>query len=268
MKPMKPVAEMCLYACLGYLLCLAGCPTIYERCSSDFMYTTDAAQIELDNFRQVTLKKFDDSLVVSTRDTVGSVPVNGWKIYVRAVRLEDISFAEKNRTRLEWSVPIVAQARCTPTPVIVPISVTFGSWSDRKHMPPLEGIPVVAHLALVEGAEEFPGLASAFLDSVITPDWLGSRLEGGLNIPTSLEYRLRKLELGERGHPIARPEGYWDFLYFSVVTITTLGFGDVIPSTGFGRFLVGAEATLGLGLITIIAGCVGVLMSNLGKKRP
>ena len=35
-------------------------------------------------------------------------------------------------------------------------------------------------------------------------------------------------------------------LYFSVVTFTTLGFGDYAPATGFGRFLAGTEALLGI----------------------
>jgi hypothetical protein len=44
-------------------------------------------------------------------------------------------------------------------------------------------------------------------------------------------------------------EGALDFVYFSVVTYTTLGFGDVVPS-GAVRILTGTEALLGLALIT------------------
>ena len=44
-------------------------------------------------------------------------------------------------------------------------------------------------------------------------------------------------------------EGALDFIYFSVVTYTTLGFGDIIPS-GAVRILTGTEALVGLSLIT------------------
>ncbi len=44
-------------------------------------------------------------------------------------------------------------------------------------------------------------------------------------------------------------EGALDFIYFSVTTFTTLGFGDIVPS-GPVRILVGAEALVGLGMIT------------------
>ena len=77
-----------------------------------------------------------------------------------------------------------------------------------------------------------------------------------------------------QGMPFARLESYWgiskwqshqierqaiyirgltgsfdDFLtmlYFSAVTITTLGFGDIVPVTGMSRFTVGIEATWGI----------------------
>ena len=44
-------------------------------------------------------------------------------------------------------------------------------------------------------------------------------------------------------------DGALDFIYFSVVTYTTLGFGDIIP-TGPIRILAGSEALVGLALIT------------------
>lgn len=39
---------------------------------------------------------------------------------------------------------------------------------------------------------------------------------------------------------------FWDALYFSIVTITTLGFGDLFPTNDWGRFLVCLEAIVGI----------------------
>jgi hypothetical protein len=44
-------------------------------------------------------------------------------------------------------------------------------------------------------------------------------------------------------------EGFKDFFYFSIVTYTSLGIGDVYP-TGHLRLLTGVEALLGLVMIT------------------
>lgn len=39
---------------------------------------------------------------------------------------------------------------------------------------------------------------------------------------------------------------WYDGIYFSVVTITTLGYGDIVPGAGLGRFLVTTEALFGV----------------------
>lgn len=54
-------------------------------------------------------------------------------------------------------------------------------------------------------------------------------------------------ELGRLGGDLN--EGALDFVYFSVTTYTTLGFGDMVP-VGPIRILCGSEALLGLILIT------------------
>jgi voltage-gated potassium channel Kch len=56
-----------------------------------------------------------------------------------------------------------------------------------------------------------------------------------------------------------------DYLYFSIITITTTGFGDLTPGTGLGRSLTSAEALIGqIYLVTVVA----VIVSNLGRPRP
>lgn len=57
-----------------------------------------------------------------------------------------------------------------------------------------------------------------------------------------------------------------DFLYYSFVTLTTVGYGDLTAATQFGRMLSVCEALLGqLYLVTVVA----ILVSNLrgGTKR-
>jgi hypothetical protein len=64
----------------------------------------------------------------------------------------------------------------------------------------------------------------------------------------------------------ARTPGSSDFLYYSFVTLTTVGYGDLIAVTQFGRMLSVCEALVGqLYLVTVVA----ILVSNLrgGPKR-
>lgn len=54
-------------------------------------------------------------------------------------------------------------------------------------------------------------------------------------------------------------ENYMRMLYLSAVTITTLGYGDIVPTSLFNRFLVGLEAFVGV----VIA---GLFLTSLSKR--
>jgi len=63
---------------------------------------------------------------------------------------------------------------------------------------------------------------------------------------------------------IANPSGkFSDVLYFSFITLTTLGYGDITPVTSFARNLTILESTLGQIFITVlIARLVGLHISR------
>jgi hypothetical protein len=58
------------------------------------------------------------------------------------------------------------------------------------------------------------------------------------------------------------------FLYYSFVTLTTLGYGDITPVTGLARSLSILEAVIGqLYLVVQVAWLVGVHVSQSMVKR-
>ncbi|TYK67453.1 potassium channel family protein [Colwellia echini] len=59
-----------------------------------------------------------------------------------------------------------------------------------------------------------------------------------------------------------------DFMYFSFVTLTTLGFGDISPTLPVSRFLVYFEAIVGqFYLAILVANLVGSHMASTNLKR-
>jgi voltage-gated potassium channel len=57
----------------------------------------------------------------------------------------------------------------------------------------------------------------------------------------------------ERKHPDARIENIPEGIWWAVVTITTVGYGDAFPVTTAGRLVAGALMLLGIGLFGVLA---------------
>ncbi|RLE24666.1 MAG: hypothetical protein DRJ50_04335 [Actinobacteria bacterium] len=62
-------------------------------------------------------------------------------------------------------------------------------------------------------------------------------------------------------------EGTTSFMYFSLTTITTLGYGDLAPATNLGRLLSTSEALIGqIYLVVFVAMLVGLAIQNREKS--
>lgn len=68
------------------------------------------------------------------------------------------------------------------------------------------------------------------------------------------------------GHPYPTT----DYMYFSLVTITTVGYGDLVPTSNVDRLLANAEMVIGqVYLVTFVAMIVGLYASQRrGKDEP
>ena len=56
-------------------------------------------------------------------------------------------------------------------------------------------------------------------------------------------------------------------MYWSIVTMTTVGYGDVVPLTGMGRFLASVIMIMGYGIIAVPTGIVSAEMSHSLSQR-
>ena len=68
----------------------------------------------------------------------------------------------------------------------------------------------------------------------------------------------------------AQPEKFGSIpraMWWSVVTLTTIGYGDVYPETGLGRVLAGLTAVLGIGLIAVPTGILAAAFSDALQRQ-
>ena len=72
-----------------------------------------------------------------------------------------------------------------------------------------------------------------------------------LEAESDLESKIESLRALESGFPSSDFSHFIRLLYFSVVTITTLGYGDIVPIETYTRILVGVESFLGAFLISL-----------------
>jgi len=81
-----------------------------------------------------------------------------------------------------------------------------------------------------------------------------------LVINKDLDDRLNEFASTVSGFPTSFSDNYWRMFYLSSVTLTTLGFGDIVPVTNTTRILISIEAIVGVVLI-------GLFLNALSKRK-
>lgn len=82
-----------------------------------------------------------------------------------------------------------------------------------------------------------------------------------------LAFALLQWGLGSSLHAPENPVTFGTYLYLSGTTFITLGFGDVAPLFGMGRFLAVAEAGIGFAFLALIIGYVPVIYQAFSRRE-
>ena len=73
----------------------------------------------------------------------------------------------------------------------------------------------------------------------------------------------------QSGQFFGTPTHTGDFLFFSITTLTTTGYGNLVPAAQPGKMLSGLEMLIGqIFLVTLIAGLVSLWRPGVGGRRP
>lgn len=101
----------------------------------------------------------------------------------------------------------------------------------------------------------FRGIDSRLWSGV---DWVPSRFVGVVTLPVEdlIAAARRPIEDVIEFQPDARPTVLGDCLYFSVVTMTTLGFGDITPQLWYAKMAVASQSLSSMVLFVLALGMV------------
>jgi hypothetical protein len=84
-----------------------------------------------------------------------------------------------------------------------------------------------------------------------------------LLIPVTYYYVYVALNRDSGGTFFATPQPTQSFMYFSLTTVTTTGYGDLTAQTSLGRLFANSEAVIGqLYLVTVVAMIVGLMAAS------
>ena len=129
----------------------------------------------------------------------------------------------------------------------------------------VEGLKAIRLIRLVKLARFVP--AAQMLVEVVQSVWRQLLISFFLSL-TSVYFAAVAIYYAESS---ANPEQFGSIslsLWWAVVTLTTVGYGDAFPVTGMGRFLAGAIALMGIGIIALPSGIIaGAFMERLGADR-
>jgi hypothetical protein len=97
-----------------------------------------------------------------------------------------------------------------------------------------------------------------FLQARVTAGTIFGAMAVFLLIALAFDYVF--LSLAQWGSPVfGQPEPTTSYMYFSLVTITTLGYGDLSPVSEASRYFATAEAVIGTTyLVTVVARLVAM----------
>lgn len=164
---------------------------------------------------------------------------------------------------------------------MVGVPAAIGIWSEYLHLQP-------PHVVFSAAMHVLAGLFLLFLVTVIlravyqdddvTPDSIFGTLCGYLLVALTFGHFFTALEVLEPGSFVVNEQtlqafneqknDYYLLTYFSLVTITTVGYGDIMPGTAATRGLATVEAITGQFYIAVlVAELIGKRVSRAVSRR-
>ena len=151
--------------------------------------------------------------------------------------------------------------------VVAGVALAASSFSDDRWV---IGISALAIAALVGGGP-IVLVRRVFEQTTVTIDEIAAAFAAYVQVGLFFSFVFRAVAVMATEPFFASgtaPSG-GDFLYFSIVTITTLGYGDFAPATDLGRSLVMIETLLGqVFLVVLVARVVSQANPTRAAARP
>jgi hypothetical protein len=248
---------------LVFLTLIPGFAIVYSLMPYQFYHSTIAYEGVLDADADRILGRLRAEIIAEFEKVHGAFQKDGtdWSLNVTSLGFHNL---KPQGTQVGFTITVPLDGRgehqgdqiFLGVDVLMDVGVSMTSWKTGDRWPTIIKMPtfVPQEPLLIDLHELFPYHfdksllpASASTETVFLPvsEPLNDDITGFANAVS--------------GFPSRATGSYARMFYFSAVTITTLGYGDIVPITTAARLLVAAEAILGIVLI-------GLFINSLFKE--
>jgi hypothetical protein len=243
-----------VFAC-AYLLLIPFFAVVYTTFAEEFYHPTAQYEQYVRDEQEHLLRSLRKSMISNYREVNGK-KTPGSILDWDYVQLYDLRYEHGYFSFALLTDPQERQSRIPPTAARLRFALFWprtakGGQDQTDRMYGLSG----------DGAAPYTFLSELFPLNPRFSDEIQDKMLGFVVISRSLERDLLAWSDATLGFPAKSStiKTFWRMLYFSAITITTLGFGDIIPITTRARLWVGAEAVLGILFI-------GLFLNSLAIK--
>jgi hypothetical protein len=249
-----------------YLASIPGFAIIYWRLpGNQFYHSTVQYEQSLHEDAGEVLAQLRDSLIANFRATNhgDTLDQDGYRINITDLQVYGLR-PTVDRIGIRMSLTVTKATSRGPIVEHFPFEANYAASEKSFLLDPNSGqrtfFKVLSFdpptIKLFDPANE-----KTFDYGVLFPHADGSQyLAPFLALPEPLNDRLQGFWRATRGLPAQASGGFWRMFYLSAVTITTVGYGDIVPLTTTARVLVSSEAILGIIVI-------GLFLNSLVRER-
>jgi hypothetical protein len=194
-----------------------------------------------------------------TESDIGTIVLT---VLVGATFVVALGASGVNRRARRWADAFVMFSIVAVTIIVVVDAVTdIDVDAYRRDGPPLirTALAIVTPVAVVRRLAAHRRISASTLIGAVSAYLL---------IALAFNYVFLTVDLIQSEPFFGEPEQSTSFMYFSLVTMTTLGYGDLVPVSDFARLTATFEAVISqVFLVTVVAMIVGQLIVSRRNER-
>ena len=249
---------------LAYLFCIPFFAFIYWILPYHFYHSTVRYESVLNSDADEILEGIRNAIIDEFKRCYGSLIATegNWSLNISNIKVYSLK-PETDKTRFSIRLELWGIKNLKGVQYIIPLDlyienrISFASFepNDKRWIvykrPQIQNpnnLPISLRFIFPHKLNESSIPATATNETIWFP------------IPKPLNEKIIAFSHTVKGFPVKASGSYARMFYFSVVTITTLGYGDIVPITNMARIIVATESILGIVLI-------GLFLNSLSKEH-